>query len=90
MAGKSDKSNNPEVFMDAVDRINRYIIMLGIFFVGYFLLITKADKFLFLLALSNMAFALLSHKLLSMARQLSEELKQARAVLKEYARQDIV
>jgi len=58
---------------------------MGIFFLAYFLLVTKTDRFLFLLALSNMAFALLSHKLLSVAKGLSIELRQARMALKEYA-----
>ena len=81
MGGKTGE----ELFMDTVDRVNRYLIITGIFFVIYFLIITKADKFLFLLALSNMAFVLLSHKLLTIARKLASELSQARAVLKEYA-----
>ena len=74
-----------EVFMQAVDRVNRYLVLMGIFFLIYFLIITKADKFLFLLALSNVSFALLSHRLLSIARGLSAELRQTRVVLKEYA-----
>ncbi|MDP2911380.1 MAG: hypothetical protein Q8N76_03505 [Candidatus Omnitrophota bacterium] len=74
-----------EVFMQAVDRVNRYLIIMGIFFLIYFLIITKADKFLFLLALSNVSFALLSHRLLGIARGLSAELRQTRVVLKEYA-----
>ena len=74
-----------EVFMQAVDRVNRYLVIMGIFFLIYFLIITKADKFLFLLALSNVSFALLSHRLLNIARGLSAELRQTRVVLKEYA-----
>lgn len=74
-----------EMFMQSVDRVNRYLIIMGIFFLVYFLIITKADKFLFLLAISNVSFALLSHRLLNIARGLSAELRQTRAVLKEYA-----
>lgn len=81
MEGKTKE----EMFMEAVDRVNRYLIVMGIFFLIYFLIITKADKFLFLLALSNVSFALLSHRLLNIARDLSRELRQTRAVLKEYA-----
>lgn len=80
----SDKTKE-EHFMEAVERVNRYLIVMGIFFLIYFLIITKADKFLFLLALSNVSFALLSHRLLNIARDLSRELRQTRAVLKEYA-----
>jgi len=74
-----------KVFMDAVDRINRYLIIMGIFFLVYFLIVTKADKFLFLLAISNVSFVLVSHRLLNIARELDGELRQARAILKEYA-----
>ena len=74
-----------EMFMEAVDRVNRYLIVMGVFFIIYFLIVTKADKFLFLLALSNVSFALLSHRLLNVARGLSIELRQTRVVLKEYA-----
>ncbi|MEK6732305.1 MAG: hypothetical protein AABY55_01650 [Candidatus Omnitrophota bacterium] len=81
MEGKTKE----EMFMQAVDRVNRYLIIMGIFFLVYFLIITKADKFLFLLALSNVSFALLSHRLLNIARGLSAELRQTRVVLKEYA-----
>ena len=81
MEGKTKE----EIFMQAVDRVNRYLVIMGIFFLIYFLIITKADKFLFLLALSNVSFALLSHRLLNIARGLSAELKQTRVVLKEYA-----
>ena len=84
-----EDTTNEEIFMKTVDRINRYLILLGIFFLGYFLLVTKADKFLFLLAISNMAFVLLSHKLLCIARGLATELRCARAVLKEYAKKDV-
>lgn len=75
---------NEEIFMNTVDRINRYLIIMGIFFLIYFLIITKVDRFLFLLSLSNMGFALLSHKLLTIARKLSIELRAARAALREY------
>jgi len=80
-----DTVANAKVFMDTVERVNRILIILGIFFLIYFLIVTKADKFLFLLALSNMSFALLSHRLLCVAKALDAELQQARAVLKEYA-----
>lgn len=74
-----------KTFMNAVDRINRYLIMMGIFFLVYFLIITKVDKFLFLLSISNISFVLVSHRLLTIARELDGELQQARALLKEYA-----
>lgn len=80
-----DARSQEEVFMESVDRVNRYLIIMGIFFLIYFLIKSKTDKFLFLLALSNMGFVLLSHKLLCIARKVTTDLKIARALLKEYA-----
>jgi len=80
-----DVAASAKIFMSTVERVNRMLIIMGIFFLIYFLIITKADKFLFLLALSNMSFALLSHRLLCIAKALDAELQQARTVLKEYA-----
>jgi len=80
-----ENKTKEEMFMEVVDRVNRYLIVTGVFFLVYFLIITKVDKFLFLLALSNASFALLSHRLLNIARGLSAELRQTRVVLKEYA-----
>jgi len=75
-----DKTRD-ELFINTVARVNRYLVILGIFFLGYFLLKKKVDVFLFLLALSNMAFAMLSHKHLEITNRLAVELRRAKSVL---------
>ena len=70
-----------KVFIEAVHRLNRLFIILGIFFLIYFLLNPKVDVFLFLLALLNMAFSLLSYKHLMITARLADELERARASL---------
>ncbi|MFC1624450.1 hypothetical protein ACFL28_03980 [Candidatus Omnitrophota bacterium] len=78
---------NEEMFIGAVRRINRYLIILGIFFLIYFLLKTKVNVFLFILALANMAFALLSHKHLMITDRLVIELERAKTTLGDVARE---
>ena len=63
--GERNKTKE-EQFITIVARINSYFILMGIFYVIYFFLQTEVDVFLLLLALSNMAFALLSVRHLTM------------------------
>jgi hypothetical protein len=72
-----------EKFILMVSRINRYLIILGIFLLIYFLLKTKVDMFLFLLSLLNMVFALLSHKHLELTNRLAVELQRSRIAMKD-------
>lgn len=76
-----------ETFVNVVTRINRYLIMVSVFFLAYFLLKTKVDVFLFLLALSYAAFALLSYKHLVVTNSISMELKRARIALEDISKQ---
>ncbi len=72
-----------ELFISVVARVNRYFIIMGVFFLVYFVLQTKVNVFLFLLALSFMAFALLSHKHLDITNRLYIELQRAKNALKD-------
>lgn len=70
-----------ELFINAVARVNRYLVIMGIFFLGYFLLKKKVEIFLFFLALSTMSYALLSRKHLEITNRLSVELRRAKGAL---------
>ncbi|MFH1478312.1 MAG: hypothetical protein ABIG92_00870 [Candidatus Omnitrophota bacterium] len=72
-----------EQFITIVARINGYFIMMGVFYLVYFFLQTEVDVFLFLLALLNMAFALLSVRHLAVTSRLVVELQRARSALEE-------
>ena len=74
------------MFINTVRRINGYLIMMGIFFLIYFVLQTKVDTFLFLLALSYAAFALLSHKHLTVTDRLAIELERAKGALNDVSK----
>jgi len=76
-----------EVFIDVVKRVNRYLVIMGVFFLIYFVLQTKVDKFLFLLALSYVAFALLSHKHIMITERISIELRRAREALGDVSKE---
>lgn len=76
-----EKMTSEEIFIYTVARINRLLILLGIFFFIYFLFNTKANVYLFLLALLNVAFALLSYQHLRITDRLSIELKRAKMAL---------
>ena len=78
---------NEEVFLDVVSRVNKYLVIMGVFFLLYFLLKSKVDTFLFLLALSNVAFALLSHKHLVITNRLAVELRRAKTTLEDISKQ---
>ncbi len=81
------KITGDEVFIEVVSRINRCLVIMGIFFLLYFLFQTKIDIFLFFLALSYMAFALLSHKHLIITNRLSIELRRAKGALGDVTRE---
>jgi hypothetical protein len=76
-----------EVFIQAVFRINRYFIMIGVFFLIYFLLKPKVDTTLLLLALSYMVFALLSHKHVVITDRLFVELQRSKTALADVSRE---
>jgi hypothetical protein len=75
-----------EIFISIVRRINGYLIIMGAFYFLYFWLQTKVNMFLFLLALSNMGFALLSHKHLIITDRLSAELWRAKTALDDVSK----
>ena len=75
------KITGDEVFIEVVSRVNGYLVLMGIFFLIYFLFQTQVDIFLFFLALSYMVFALLSHKHLIITNRLSIELQRAKSAL---------
>jgi len=81
------KITGDEVFIEVVSRVNRYLILMGIFFLIYFLFQTQVDIFLFFLALSYMVFALLSHKHLIITNRLSIELQRAKGALGDVTRE---
>ena len=70
-----------KIFIETVSRLNRLLIVLGIFFFIYFLINPKVNVYLFLLALLNVAFSLLSYKHLMITARLADELERARASL---------
>lgn len=76
-----------EVFICVVKRINGYLIIMGVFFFIYFMLNTKVNIYLFLLALLTVAFGLLSHKHLAMTDRLAVELRRAKLALDDVARE---
>lgn len=78
---------NEEMFIEVIARVNRYLILMGIFFLIYFLIKPKVDIFLFLLALYNMTFALLSHKHLAITNRLAVELQRSKAALADISKE---
>jgi len=78
---------NEEIFVQVVSRINRYFVVIGIFFLIYFLLRPQVDMILFLLALSYMAFALLSHKHVIITNRLAVELKRSKLALADVSKE---
>jgi len=76
-----------EVLVNVVKRVNRLLIMMGIFYLVYFLFQTRINVFLILLALSHIAFALLSHQHLMITDRLANELDRARTSLGDVSRE---
>jgi len=77
------KMTSEEIFIEVVARVNRLLVLVGVFFFIYFLFNTKPDVYLFLLALLNLAFSLLSYKHLLITNRLAAELSRARIALGE-------
>ena len=82
-----EERTSEEVFLEMVSRVNKYLVIMGAFFLLYFLIKTKVDTFLFLLALSNVAFALLSYKHLLVTNRLAAELRRAKTTLEDVAKE---
>lgn len=78
---------NEELFISAVARVNRYLVIMGIFFLGYFLMKKTVDTFLFFLALSTTSYALLSHKHLEITHRLASELRRAKGALADVTKE---
>jgi len=76
-----------ELFIQVIGRINGYLIIMGAFFLIYFLLRTKVDIFLFLLAILNMAFALISYKHVAVSNRLAVELRRAKTTLEDISKE---
>ena len=82
-----EKLTSEEIFIGVVARVNRLLILLGIFFLLYFMLNTKINIYLLLLAFLNMGFSLLSYKHLLITARLSAELERAKMALKDVAKE---
>jgi hypothetical protein len=81
------KLTSEEIFIAVVARVNRLLIILGIFFFVYFLLNTKINVYLLLLALLNLAFSLLSYKHLIITNRLAAELDRAKTTLGDVSKE---
>ncbi len=81
------KLTSEEIFISVVARVNRLLIILGIFFFVYFLLNTKINIYLLLLALLNLAFSLLSYKHLIITNRLAAELERAKTALGDVSKE---
>ena len=82
-----EKLTSEEIFIGVVTRVNRLLIILGVFFFLYFMLNTKVNGYLLLLAFLNMGFSLLSYKHLLITARLSAELERAKMALKDVAKE---
>jgi len=82
-----EKLTSEEIFIGVVARVNRLLIILGGFFFLYFMINTKVNGYLFLLAFLNMGFSLLSYKHLLITARLSAELERAKMALKDVAKE---
>ncbi|MFC1508057.1 hypothetical protein ACFL60_00025 [Candidatus Omnitrophota bacterium] len=78
---------NEEIFIQVVSRVNTYLIVMGVFFLVYFLLKSKVDVFLFLLAIFCMVFTLLSYKHLIITNRLAAELRRSKLALSDVSRE---
>lgn len=76
-----EKMTGEEIFIEVVARVNRLLILVGVFFFVYFLFNTKPNLYLFLLGLLNLAFSLLSYKHLLITNRLAAELARAKIAL---------
>ncbi|MEK6732202.1 MAG: hypothetical protein AABY55_01100 [Candidatus Omnitrophota bacterium] len=78
-----ERMTSEEMFIAVVMRVNRLLIMLGIFFFIYFMMNTKVNLYLFLLALLNVAFSLLSYKHLVITNRLATELERTKRAIQD-------
>lgn len=81
------KMTSEEIFIEVVARVNRMLILLGIFFFIYFLFNAKVNVYLFLLSFFNMAFSLLSYKHLLITAKLAAELERAKMALGDVSKE---
>lgn len=82
-----EKMTSEETFIYVVKRVNRYLLIMGIFFFLYFLFNTKVNIYLFLLALLTVAFALLSHRHMIITDRLSVEVRRAKMALSDVSKE---
>lgn len=82
-----EKLTKEEIFIEVVARINRLLIILGIFFLVYFMINTKVNIYLLLLAFLNLAFSLLSYKHLLVTSKLAAELNRAKMALEDVSKE---
>lgn len=82
-----EKLTKEEIFIGMVARVNRLLIILGIFFLLYFMLNTKINVYLLLLAFLNLAFSLLSYKHLLITNRLAAELDRAKMALRDVSKE---
>ena len=82
-----EKLTSDEIFIGVVTRVNRLLVLLGIFFLFYFMLNTKINVYLFLLAFLNLGFSLLSYKHLLITARLFAELERAKMALDDVAKE---
>ena len=82
-----EKVKSEEIFIAVIMRVNRLLIILGVFFFVYFMLNTKVNLYLFLLALLNLGFSLLSYKHLLITNRLAAELDRAKATLQDVTKE---
>lgn len=78
-----ETTTSEEMFIAVVMRVNRLLILLGVFFFIYFMMNSKVNLYLFLLALLNLAFSLLSYRHLIITNRLATELGRARRALQD-------
>ena len=82
-----EKIKGEEVFIAVIMRVNRLLIILGVFFFVYFMLNSRVNLYLFLLALLNVAFSLLSYKHLLITSRLAAELERAKLALQDVTKE---
>jgi len=82
-----EKITSEGIFIGVVTRVNRLLIILGVFFFLYFLLNTKVNIYLLLLAFLNLGFSLLSYKHMLITARLAAELDRAKMALEDVVKE---
>jgi hypothetical protein len=82
-----EKLTSEQIFIEVVARVNRLLIILGLFFFIYFLLNSNVNIYLLLLALLNLSFSLLSYKHLIITTRLAAELERAKMALGDVSKE---